>query len=691
MRQIRITACARTVSGLLVSSILAGASVAPGGTAAAEQTSVQSGAGADSAGVQALSDLPLEDLMNIEVTSVSKKRQKISDAPAAVYVITQEDIRRSGARSLPDVLRLAPGLEVARIDASKWAISARGFNWRWANKMLVLIDSRSVYTRLFSGVYWEMQDLPVSEIERIEVVRGPGGTLWGANAVNGVINVITKKATPAREYSVEGGGGPDDPAFGVAHAGGTMGRAAAYRVYAKYFEQDGLVDAAGVDTPDTWRMGRGRARIDWQPTRRDAVEFTGEGYRGRINSMQSLSLLDPPYQQPILDRANVWGWSTLGRWDHTISPTSELSLVGSYEGLERDEVLARQSMDILNFDFQHRLRLGAGNELLWGLGYRHEWFGIGDTWTISTDGAAQDDDLFNVFGQAMLPLLHDKLRLTLGSKFEYEQETGSAVQPNVRLLWAIGTHASAWTALSHAVRTPSQMERHARINLPAFPLPGGGTGVSGFFGNPDVKQEALTAYEVGYRTSPASDISLDLTAFFNRYDNLQTTEPGAPFQEGTPSPAHTVFPIYVENKLRGDTYGAEAAFEWHALRTWRLAGAATWLQMHFVLDPSSADQRSVQTSSAAPRFQLNLRSYLDVTDRLQLDLATYYVGKVSAWQVDDYVRLDSRLGFALVPGISLSAGVTNALQGRHREAGTDLLQYPTEIPRTVFGQATLQF
>lgn len=644
----------------------------------------------DAQGMGALTELSLEDLMNVEVTSVSRKREPLSDAAAAVYVITQEDIRRSGARSLPEVLRLAPGLQVARIDSDDWGISARGFAWLFANKMLVLIDGRSVYTRLFSGVYWQMQDLPLTGIERIEVIRGPGGALWGANAVNGVINVITKRAGAGAEHQVEAGSGSEEPGYVAGRVNGRLGKSATYRLSGSFASRDALVDGAGFDFGDQWSSWRARTRLDWQVSPRDEIQVFAGALGGRSHQRVNMTLPGPPYQQLVTGAADFSGAWGMGRWDRVLSSTSELSGAVWVETMDRDDLLARQAADVVNVEMQHRFSWGNRRELQWGLGYRREWFGLAGNYTFSMGNGGEHDQLLSGFAQVSLPLWSDDLKSILGAKLESASQSDFEAQPSARLLWTPTGRQTWWAAVSRAVRTPSMTERYFRYNVSTFPV-GSSVGVASLFGTRDLRSESLVAWELGGRAALGRGVWVDLAGFYNRYDDLLTSEPGAPYQESDPAPEHTVFPQRVGNQMSGHSFGAETAAQWQVLPSWRLSGTATWLQMNLELDSSSSDVSSVAAGREHPRLQANLRSYLDVTDRLELDAAGYYVARIHEGDVPAYFRLDLRTSFRFGQGLRLTAGAENLLQEHHREIGADIAQTPAEAQRAFYAQVGIEF
>ena len=412
-----------------------------------------------------LTTLGLEELMNIEVTSVSKKLEKRSGAAAALYVITEEDIRRSGATSIPEALRLVPGVEVSRIDSNKWAIGVRGFGSRLARSMLVLIDGRSVYTPLFAGTYWEVQDTLLEDIDRIEVIRGPGGTLWGANAVNGVINIITKHSRDTQGLLATAGGGTEERAFGSARYGGTLGETFTYRLYGKYFDRDGGFVPRGDDY-DAWSMSRGGFRTDWAMGPQDTLKVQGDLYDGDAGQHAVITRFRPPFTQVVEDDATLSGANLLGRWRHEVSDRSDLALQAYYDNTYRREPSFRERRNTFDLDFQHRFGIPWRQEIIWGLGYRLTADNTGSVPTIVFRPRDRSDDLYSLFAQDEVTVIEDKLRLIVGSKFEHNDYSGFEFQPSGRLVWTpAGSHV-VWGSISRAVRTPSRLDHDLELTAP---------------------------------------------------------------------------------------------------------------------------------------------------------------------------------------------------------------------------------
>jgi iron complex outermembrane receptor protein len=644
-----------------------------------------------------LTELSLEDLMDIEITSVAKKAQKLSEAAAAVFVITQEDIRRSGATSIPEALRMAPGLEVARIDANKWAVTSRGFNGRFANKLLVLIDGRTVYTPLYSGVYWDMKDTLLEDIDRIEVIRGPGASLWGANAVNGVINIITKSAKDTQGGLIVAGAGTEEQGFGAVRYGGKLGQDIDSRAYVKYFDRDSGVFSSGENGADQWDILRAGFRMDWQRSGPDALTLEGDIYDGEAGVTVVTKSFDP-YVPPTFDEDDdISGANLLGRWKHTVSDTSEIALQVYYDRTERNGAILDQIHDTFDLDLQQQFTLGKRHEIVWGLGYRFVSDNIENTFYGSWDPDSRDDDLYSGFVQDDITLIKDQLRLTLGSKFEHNDYTGSEIQPNGRLMWTPREGHSIWTAVSRAVRTPSRTEEDGRLNttvlppgslLPLFP----GYGVVSLFGDGDYESEELLAYELGYRVQPTDQFSVDIATFFNDYSNLRTLEPANPFLEVSPSPAHLVFPFTADNKMDGEAYGVEVAADWRASDWWRIQASYTYLQIQLELDRDSGDTLSESAEGESPHHQVSLRSSMDIVSDVALDLWVRYVDDLPSQDVDSYFTLAVRLGWKLDRNVELSVVGQNLLDNQHPEYKPEFIDtIPTEVERGVYGKVTWQF
>jgi iron complex outermembrane receptor protein len=647
-----------------------------------------------------LTSLSVDELMNVEVTSVSKKEEKLFQTTAAIYVITREDIRRSGMTSVPELLRMAPGLDVARIDGSKYALSARGFNGRIANKLLVLIDGRSVYSPETSGVYWEVQDLMLEDIERIEVIRGPGGTIWGANAVNGVINIITKGAQETQGGFVAIGGGTDGRGIVSTRYGGKFGANAAYRVYGKYFNRAGLVDSFGRDARDTQNALRGGGRIDWQVTGRDSLTLEGELYQSHLRENPTAVSLVSPFAPPINRPGEFSGGSVLGRWTRVFSERSDAELQLYYDRFSRDSFEIGERIDAFDADFKHHVAIGKRQDIVWGLGCRL-------VRQKSDDSAAtpyrlvparESSRLLSVFVQDEISPVKDRLRLVLGSKLEHFKELGDPyaefnAEPSVRMVWTPQSHHTIWAAVSRAVRTLARSDADIRGAISAFPGPDNSPNVITFFGNENLRSETVLAYEAGYRIQPRSKLLIDAATFYNIYDRLQTFEPGAPFFEADPKPAHVIIPLVFNNLMEGKTYGAEVSMNLNVTTAWMVAGSYSLLQMRLHPYAESLDRvRAQAIEGGNPRHQFQLHSYLSLPRNFELDASLYHVSDLPYSRVPGYARLDVRFGWRIGDGIELGAGGQNLLHRRHEEfSGSDAAVLTSEVKRSAYGKVTFIF
>ncbi len=645
-----------------------------------------------------LTEMSLDELMNIEITSVSKKPEKLSKSSAAVFVITQEDIRRSGATSIPEVLRMVPGVQVARIDANKWAISTRGFSGRFANKLLVLIDGRSVYTPLFSGVFWDSQDTLLEDIERIEVIRGPGASLWGANAVNGVINIITKHTKDTQGGLISTGAGTEEQGFGNLRYGWKLGRNAYSRIYVKYFNRDDAVLESGSDASDGWKFLRGGFRIDWDVANHDSLTLQGDIYDGEVGQTLTIATPTPHFTRTFDDDGKISGGNVLARWKRAFTEASNMALQLYYDRTERKDAGFEDNRDIFDVDFQHQFAVGERQEIVWGLGYRFTQDDVASTFTISLDPDSRDDHLFSAFVQDDITLIKDLLRLTVGSKFEENDYTGFEIQPNARLLWTPHEQHSVWASVSRAVRTPSRADADVRLNQSVLPpgtlIPGSTVNeYISLFGDRNIESEELLSYELGYRIIPAKNLSADIAAFYNDYDELRTIEPGLPFIETSPAPPHLVIPFTGSNKMDGGVYGVELAANWRPVDWWRFSAAYTYLQIHLHLDEDSGDTVSEAAEGESPHNQFSLRSSFDLKKDIELDLWLRYVDNLPSLNEDSYVTMDARLSWEPIKDLELSIVGQNLLDNHHPEFTQEIFinSTPTEVERSVYGKIAWRF
>jgi iron complex outermembrane receptor protein len=637
--------------------------------------------------------MDIEQLVNVEVvslTSLFKKETKLEQAPAAAAVVTPEDIHRLGITMLPEALRMVPGMDVARIDSHEWAVSARGFNQQFANKLLILMDGRTIYGPAYGGVNWGMQDMILDDLERIEVIRGPGATLWGANAVNGVVNILSKSARDTQGFLASVDGGTEDQPSVSIRYGGTLATNLYYRVYGKGFNRDGLVTSTGADAMDDWNSLQGGTRLDWEPNDRDKFTLQGNYYNDIVHDNENVVTLTPPFVTATNVQNHDFGGNVLGRWTHEFSEFSTLTLQTYYDHFKQEQVGTSETRDTFDLDAQLRFPLGTRNDVLMGLGYRLTSDEFPNTppanFYLSWVPPSRHDQVFSSFVQDEITLVPRRFSVTLGSKFENNDYTGFEIQPSVRLLWTPSEVQTLWGAVSRAVRTPSRYETGARVNYSVFPIAAPPfLGLDRLSGNANAQSEDLLAYELGYRIEPTKKLSFDIATFYNQYDNLLRFVPGTPFVQGPVM----VFPQTVQNSGSAETFGTEIAAQWKVLENWRLIAGYSW--QHVNLHPND---RAFQGN---PENQFQLRSYLDLPRNLQFNGALYYVDSqvaatgLGTTTIPSYVRLD--LGLIWHPTKSLEIGIwgQNILQERHAEFPSLKSSVQTEIPRSVLGKITWKF
>lgn len=609
-----------------------------------------------------LKRLSIEELMEIDVTSVSRRSERLTRAAAAITVLTGEDLRRSGVTTLAEALRLANGVQIAQADGRTWAITTRGFNITTANKLLVLIDGRSVYTPLFSGVFWDVQHTFLEDVERIEIIRGPGATLWGANAVNGVINVITKSARTTEGGIVKAGGGEGmERAFGGVRYGGRIGERAFYRAYADSFSRGALELASGESAEDPLRLGQVGFRVDGDASSRDTYTVQGDFYQGSSGRLTR-------------DDVEMGGGNFLGRWTRSLSEESGLELQVYWDRTHRDiPGTFEESVDTWDVDFQHQLPLAERHRLVWGLGYRFFTSDVENSREVAWVPEDRDQGLLSAFAQDEVSLWGDHLRLTFGSKFEVNDSTGLEVQPSVRMAWTPTDRRTLWAAISRAVRTPTRIDEDVR-----FLLPDGSVLLAG---NRDFDSEKLLSYELGYRILLRPQLLLDVSTFYNVYDDLRSSERPA---NGAP------FPITLGNELDAETWGAEVRANYEAAPWWRIHAAYAWFDKNLELDPGSTDPNGGRSEGNDPENRALLRSSFDLPGNVQVDGELRYVGRLPSPVVPSYTELDLRIGWRPVPRLDLSLIGRNLLHASHPEFGapTPLRE---EVRRSVYGRATWSF
>jgi iron complex outermembrane receptor protein len=635
-----------------------------------------------------LTQFSLEDLMNVQVVSVSRKEQPLSKTGAAIFVITQDDIHRSGAANIPDVLRMAPGVNVARIDGNAWAISIRGFNSRYSDKILVLIDGRSIYSPAFSGVYWDQIDVPLEDIERIEVIRGPGGTVWGADAVNGVINIITMNSKSTQGGLVVAAVGSQESGS-LTQYGGTAGAAGTYRAFVRYSNTDSSINSANGAAADGWHEFHGGFRADLELSPQDKLMVQGDIYQSAEGQTLTTVLAQQlPAVATFNDPITVSSGDLQARWSHTLANGSDMSLNVYYNHVNRlDQGLVEDS-NTFDIDFQHHFALNSRNDVVWGLSYR----ATDDKLTSGFDNmwfpSQRTDNLYTAFVQDEIKLA-ESAWLTVGSKFEHNAYTGFQYEPSAQFVWTPTARQTMWLSAAQAIREPARQDTDIRFDAAIIPLAAGNFGVLQFEGNKNIKAEQLRDYEVGYRAQATKRLSFDAAAFRSYYRHLETSEPGAPYFVDTPGPPHFVFPFELIGAAHARTYGGEIFAIWNLTSRWRLSPGYSLLRMNIIQDPLS--ESSAAVSGNAPEHQVQIRSSLGLRSNLDWDTSLYFVGRVSDEQVPSYTRLDTQIRWRIRGPIEFSVNGQNLLTARHMEFGNTYGVDYTQVQRSVLGKIAWRF
>lgn len=629
---------------------------------------------ADPTSIRDLKRLNVEDLMNLEVTSVTRKPEKLLGAASAIQVITAAEIRRSGATTLPEALRLASNLQVAQRGAHGWAISARGFNTDLANKLLVMIDGRTVYSPLFSGVFWEAQDYLLEDVDRIEVISGPGGTLWGANAVNGVINIITKSAAETAGLHVEGGAGNELNNIAGVRYGGNLTEGSQFRFYAKHFDVDDTALTDQSPTGDAWHKSQGGFRVDSTTSAGNAFTVHGDVY-------------DLDVDVPTGGVTSMRGANLLGRWTSRISEDSDWNLQVYYDWTEISDAVPaavvnglpfapagrlRDNLHTLDLDFQHHLSLGAAQTVVWGLGFRNTQDVVSNAPALGFLPARLTHQLYSAFLQDEFHL-GSGVSLTAGTKLEHNDYTGLEIEPSLRAQWQPAADTTLWAAVSRAVRTPSRIDRDMRQPVPPYPAL--------INGNTDFDSETVIAWEAGYRARNTASISTSVSAFYNVYDNIRSISI-------TPN---TILPFFISNNVAGHTYGIEFTGDLQLSDNWSMHAGYNFLQERLHVKAGQFDLSDARNETADPKHQISLRTSIDLSERLELDAGLRWVDTLpnndaqTPGTVPAYVDLNMRIAWHLGNELELSVAGQNLLHRQHPEYG-----FPkpdrAEIERSVYGK-----
>ena len=637
-------------------------------------------------------DLDITELMHVTITSVAKKEQRLADSPAAVFVITAEDIRRSGVTSIADALAMAPGLEVAKASASRWSITSRGFAGFTSNKLLVMMDGRSVYSPAYSGTFWDEQNTLLEDIDRIEVIRGPGGTMWGANTGNGVINIITKKAEDTQGALVRIGAGNQDTLTSAGRYGAALGEQTFGRVYLTRDDYAAnTLDESGTDANDDWQPFQGGFRLDGRVG--GNREWTLQGDLSHNRGDQTLFPYwtpTPPYLTSVADNITTRGGNLVGRWKQALTADSSLTFKAYYDHSDRDERLFRFDFDTIDGDLQYETRLGQRQQLTAGGGYRSV-HGRFDQDMFQAHLPDQTNDLYNAFLQDEISLPAD-VWLTLGAKYEHNDSTGSEWQPSAKMLWKPTPGQSLWFSAGRAVRTPSILESQGRLLIGVQPTPAGLV-TTALTGSDTFTSEILWAYESGYRWSASDRLSFDLALFHNEYDQLLSLNP-------TITPAG--YALLYGNGLEGHSQGVEIAIDWRAAHWLSFAAAYTYLTMDLqVADPLALPGMDAPMEQSTPVHHASLRSSIALASQWQLNLWLRYVDAISCLnstnllagelEIGPYTLIDANLIWTPVKNLEIMLAGQNLAKSSQLQYSMEVATPPTAIDRGVYGKITWRF
>ena len=621
-----------------------------------------------------LTGFSLEELLDVEVVSISRKAESVQGAAAAVFVITAEDIQRSGAPSIPEVLRLAPGLNVARISSNAWAITSRGFNSRFANKLQVLVDGRSIYSPMFSGVYWEDSSVILEDIERIEVIRGPGATMWGANAVNGVINIITAKPEPEEADSfLTTMAGTEVLVRGAGRIDGKAGENGTWRLSTQAKRNDSTSMESGDDSYDAWDEYLARVRWDHELGARDDLTVTGHYFRGDLEHEYLFNTPAPPYSEIRSGDIDFQTASFQTIWTREFSPTSELKLGLHFTHFDHAEFLLREIHNIVDVDFQHNFNAGPNHAFIWGGNWRRYHDNMDGSPVIFFDPGSVDEQVHSAFAQDDWTLASGRLHLILGGKWEHRDDTGAQWQPSARVAWTPSERATWWGSMARAVRVPSRVNRHVHMDMTMSPGPSA-TALS-MIGNEEMVPEELVAYETGFRFKPAGNLSLDLALFINQYDELRILEMGTPAPHPVYGLPTMMIPVVVGNGPGGRTQGGELAANWKASKQCQYQLAYSYWD--FKAADVEAGQSTGMERMATPKHQVSLRGLFNPAPDWQGDIWFRFTDALMAdpEDVGDWSELDLRISWIPVPRLRLTAGGRNLLHENHQE-----FQYLSSAP-----------
>lgn len=638
-----------------------------------------------------LASMSLAQLGNVEVTTVSKEPEKLMRTPAAIYVLTGEDIRRSGAATIPEALRLVPGVEVARIDSDSWAVGIRGFGGAFSRSVLVLIDGRSVYTPLFEGVYWDVQNVMLQDVDRIEVIRGPGGTIWGSNAVNGVINIITKSAADSHGTLAAVGGGNVDQGTGAMRFGGTFGKNVDYRIYGMGFVR-GQESHPNGDPFDEWRMGQVGFRSDWTRAEGDTLTVQGDVYSGEDGGETNIAFFSPPSQANVDSTSLVSGGNLLAHWKRQMNNGSDVQLRAYFDRTNRQDAQFGETRDTFDLDFIHHLILPKDEDFIWGLGVTLSPSNFIQTQaTVNFLPHQQTDSVYSGFIQDEIPVLENRVSLTIGTKVEHNNFSGLDFEPSGRVLWTPSDHQSFWAAVTRAVRTPSRLDQDLALtgfvsSAPPFPV------FLEIEGDRSFKPEQLLGFEGGYRTQVNSHLFIDIASFFNDYNDLQSLGAVSLGFAQSPPPSYPYVLVSVPwaNGLEGNTDGVEVNPSWKATSWWELKGSYSYLQMHLKDKPGITDATTASSDmGSSPHHEAVVQSLFDLPKGFEIDPTYRYVSALPAQAVRQYSTMDLHVGWHFADQFELSVTGEDLFRPYQVEFGLGVNGSPNVgVKRAAYAQLT---
>ncbi len=630
--------------------------------------------------------MSLEELMVIEVSSAAKRPQRLADTTTAIFALGREDIRRSGATNLPELLRQVPGVQVSRIDASRYAVSIRGSSNRYSGKLLVLQDGRTLYSPLFGGTYWEAQDVILEDVERVEVIRGSGGTLWGANAVNGVINIITRQAKDTQGTYVEAKAGTLEKGLALRHTT-ALGEIGHVRAYVKLDDHHGMDTPSGQTAHDAWNQKRAGFRADLSPTASDTVTVQGDVYNTHADQSPLYlreSSLTAGYEP---DTAKLSGANLLARWQHQAGPTESWHAQAYVDQAKVSGLVQKSQTDTVDLEWQHRFPLATDHDLTWGLGLRHVRQSLDGNFNITMTPNEASSWVYSGFVQDEIRLNSD-WQLTLGSKLEHNDVTGVEVQPSARLLWRATSTDSFWGAVSRSVQTPSVAMTRVDTRIDVKDVPMLGRAVVAVYGDANLRSEEVVSRELGYRGQWGSRVNVDAALFYNTHKQVFSREAG-----GLSFEPYPVVSLNIGNQVKGTSYGAEFASNWQVSNRWQLRGSYSWF--HASLHPAIASSEALPLFSevgSSPQHMFQLHSLHNLGHNLELDANLYYTSALELLRsrgtvrIDSYTGLDLRLGWRARPDLEINLIGRNLLTRRHSEFEAEDMQ-GSEVPRSLLLQA----